>query len=459
MAARRRAFTLIELLVVLGIISMVLTLALPSMVGIMRGTRIMSTASILEAAVGKTRSTAISKRRPCSVDLVVTRDSQGKPVISRLTSSSMLVMDDFEPYPAWDVLAANTDRILNAWNENWTFEPDPNDEDAATAPLTWRMVAGYTRELWAGQGSGSVSDAYAWAEGSRTLGEPDIDLEMTMQARFKILRINPELSRPTWGFGLLAHFARDSRKCVGYRFRVTAQSSDEGWNLTSRAELQKIYSPGNPNPSDADISAIGRPGISEREKNLDSAAVSGMAAVLAPGVWYKMTFTLQRHDRILSLWGKIWVDGAPEPVEWTVGPCYDEFEGGEFKDLDGDTIVDQVDAFDYRALAGGYAGVWVGYGEIGVDDFTVDARDFWLVPGGVEIQTVTRDPDTGNPPDYVVAVPHLAPGGFPVSYRPDGTSAVNRPVFIRIIDTGGAQEMLYRLDQNTGRVAPADKVE
>lgn len=436
----RRAYTLVELLVVLAIIAMVMALAMPYVSGMMRTTKIAAAVDMLRAAVSKTRSTAISTRRGCSLDISHT---EAEGVTERMTSSVMLLAEDFERYPDFLEYRLGPDKeALEDVNKYWAFHPKIQELSKTNV---WQIVTGQTRELRAGLDSGTVTNAYAWALDTVTPEKPEIDIERTIQARFRMRRVNPEQPRGTWGFGLVAHFVRDKKQLLGYRFCVQAQSTDSGWNISSEAVLQKIYNPSNPNAERSyDAETPGKSG----KRLLDQPRLT---AVLAPNVWYRAKMYVKRESKIVQLAGKVWVDGSPEPQEWMAGPAYDFFEGA-------DVPPGITDSFKQggNALSGGYAGVWVGGGEFVIDDFTVDTRETWLLPGGIQIRAKRIERDSNGNVTNIVDLKPYEPGGFPLVYRPDGTAAVQRTVYVCITDVASGNFRYIRIDPNTGRVENVD---
>jgi prepilin-type N-terminal cleavage/methylation domain-containing protein len=433
----RRAFTLIELLVVLAIIAMIMALAVPAVSEMLNVTRITAATDILRASVSKSRSVAISTRRSCTLDMAYTEDMG---VTKRLTSSVTVVSDDFERYPD------GVER-LDDLKERWGLQPQPQPLNKLNI---WQIVVGQTHELWAGRDNGEVDNAYGWHSETNTPSEAAIDVERTVTARFKMQRINPKQKNGIWGFGVLAHFVRDGRSLMGYRLCVRVQTDTRtGLNKTSEAVLQKLYSPSNPNLENAqDANHLGL-------KELDLPRVT---ALLSPGVWYRLKMDIKREDKVVKLAGKVWVDGSPEPEQMTVGPCYDAF-GGAALPTGADRSFRQGDA-----LKGGFCGVWVQGAEAAVDDFSVDAREYWLMPEGIHMQAMRPrsgvDMNSGvvNPETDLEAVPAYEPGGFPLSYRPDGTAAAERVVLLRITDVASGSQRFVRIDPNTGRVEVADKL-
>jgi len=440
MSAPRRAYTLIELLVVLAIVAMVLTLALPYVSGMMRTTKIAAATDMLRAAVSKSRSTAISTRRGCSLDISYT---EAEGVTERFTSSVTLLAEDFERYPDFRQYQIGPDKeAVTEVSKHWAFYPKLQELVKTNA---WQIVSGRTRELRAGLDSGAIGNAYAWSLDTATPERPSIDVERTIQARFCMRRVNPEEPRAVWGFGLVAHFVRDRKQLLGYRFCVRAQSADSGWNLSSEAVLQKIYNPANPEAERAyDAQA---PGV-VCKYSFDKPHIS---AALAPDVWYRMKMYVKREGMIVKLAGKVWVDGSPEFQEWTVGPVCDPFSGASLPP-------DVVDAFKQGgdAFSGGYSGVWVAGGEFAIDDFTVDTRESWLLPGGIQVRAKKIERDSNGNVTSITDLKPYEPGGFPLVYRPDGSAAVQRTVYVCITDVASGNFRYVRIDPNTGRVENVD---
>ncbi|MHC4248996.1 MAG: pilus assembly FimT family protein, partial [Planctomycetota bacterium] len=225
MAGRiRRAFTLIELLVVMAIIAMVLALAAPAVMGILKTTSILAATDVLRSAVSTTRSTAVSSRKSCSVDIRNIVRPDGTVLTDSVSTSAILTAEDFEPYE--DEKAE--DEIDLA--KKWTFYPE---EDA------WETYSQQTRELWVGRRVDNATDpysgnAYAWSLGARASDEPAVDDERMVLARFRVRQVTD--SRKEWGFGLLTNFSRTSKECFGYRFAVRMETTDAGWNTFSKAQ-------------------------------------------------------------------------------------------------------------------------------------------------------------------------------------------------------------------------------
>jgi prepilin-type N-terminal cleavage/methylation domain-containing protein len=422
-----RAFTLIEILVVLAVISMILSLALPAFAPIYRTTRIRSATRILSSAVGKTRSTAVSTRRSCALSMSRTSTEAGD-VTEKLASSTVLVAEDFERFPAardpGDAYPESQDD-LDKIEAGWLFHPEMK---VNVTDNHWQIFAGETRELWAGLGSGGRKDAYAWSVQRRDEDKPYIDVETITQARFKLRRVDPENPHDEWGFGLLAHFSRGG-ELVGYRLCVRAQSLDSGLNIKSDAMLEKLHNPSN-DRTERVIEPENPPEGVVFEQQLDPYRApwnkERISATLAPGVWYRLKLYVKREKQVVEIAGKAWVDGSPEPQGWTVGPAYDAFYDAKIpKDINPN--------FQQDALAGGYWGVWASGGEVAVDDFTVDAKEAWPLPGGIQLE------DVG--------------GNFPLTFRADGTAAAKDEVQVLIKDTSGPNKRVVTVDRNTGRVS------
>ncbi len=69
--ARARGFTLIELLVVVGIIGLTAAVALPSIAGFVRGSRIRSAQDAVAAAIQRARNVAIMRNSQLGVTFIV----------------------------------------------------------------------------------------------------------------------------------------------------------------------------------------------------------------------------------------------------------------------------------------------------------------------------------------------------------------------------------------------------
>jgi hypothetical protein len=407
---------------------------------------------ILASAVSKTRSTAIATRRGCSLD---TSRTDRKGVTEKLSTSVMLVADDFERY---------TDASSMVDTQNWTLEPEPTGVNDL-----WTLFPGQTRELWAGRQDGKVDGAFAWNMHSSTPDKPEVDLELTVQARFKMLHVDPDRPRGVWGFGLLANY-NDGK---GYRFRVKSRSERSGWNVESYAYIEKLSSSAGsgvehaylPKPDDDFV----------RQLEGDAPDGDAVTARVAPDVWYRMKMRVKRENKVVDVSGKVWVEGSPEPDRytqkrgagdivsaWAVGSAYDAWPDGKLPENQIDNFQDPL-----QPLSGGWCGVWVTGGAIAVDDFAVDARETWLLPGGIHMQARglgsginPYDPSFNSgafdPDADTVALQAYEAGGFPLIYRADGTAAAQKTMLVRISDISTGDRRWVGVDPNTGRVEPLD---
>lgn len=443
MAGRiRRAFTLIELLVVLAIIAMILALAAPAVMSILKTTTLSAATDVLRSAVTTTRSTAVSSRKSCSVDIRNIVDPSGRVFTDSVSTSAILTAEDFEPYDDGRAEIPPAAGSLPFTN-NWVFFPV---QDA------WEIYTQRTRELWVGRRIDSDTkpysgNAYAWNVTARTSDEPAVDVETMVLARFRARQVTD--SKRAWGFGLLSNFTNTARQCFGYRFAVRMETTDAGWNTFSRAQLERIDSPSNPsNENFYDASDAGLPVGATAARDLDEPDEE-ISCALTPGVWYWMKLRMNRVQKVVTLAGKIWVEGSPEPVSWTVGPVQDVWSG-----------VEGVDNFGSgpEPLAGGFSGVWSRGAEVAVDDFSVDWRNTWPLPKGIYMQPMGVDMTDPAAPVYF-ALDRYAPGSFPLSYRPDGTAASDRSVLLVITNTASGHERVVLIDRNTGRVEAADNLE
>jgi hypothetical protein len=355
----------------------------------------------------------------------------------------MLTAEDFETYSDGKAEATTS---KPSFNDSWGFFP-PTD--------AWELYTQQTRQLWVGRRVDNNSsdpytgDVYAWNVGSRMPGQRAIDKEMTVIARFRARQVTDE--RGEWGFGVLTNFTRDQRQSSGYRFAVRVETTDSGWNTSSRAQLEKIYCPSSPtnetsfvaNDSDGDDKILPVRELDDPGREISS--------VITPGVWYWMKMRMSRSQKVVSLAGKVWVEGSPEPAEWTVGPVHDRWE-------DSDALLTILDDFGPGGdpIAGGFCGVWSYGAEIAVDDFSVDWRKTWLLPKGIFMQAKTPGSGAGADDDQLVALDRYEAGSFPITYRPDGTAASDKSVLVVITNISSGDRRAVIIDRNTGRVQAAD---
>jgi prepilin-type N-terminal cleavage/methylation domain-containing protein len=439
----RRAFTLIELLVVLAIVAMVLALAAPAIMSILKTTSIGAATDILRSAVSTTRSTAVSSRKSCSVDIRNVVHPDGRVLTESVSTSAILTVDDFEPY--------DDDEAENEleFRENWDFFPRQD---------TWEIYSQRTRELWVGRKADNSNvnpysgNAYAWNIGARTSDEPGIDVETMVLARFRARQVTDDDG--VWGFGLLSNFSSSDRQSSGYRFAVRVDVSDSGWNTYSRAQLEKVRGPSSAS-GDSSYEAT------DVDSSDDIMAVRDLdwphdevSSALTPGVWYWMKMRMNRVQKVVTVAGKVWVDGAPEPASWTVGPMHDRWDDSDAPITIPDNFGSGGDPF-----AGGFYGVWTRGAELAVDDFSVDWRNTWLLPKGIHMQPKTYDPGHAHADSFgLVPLERYEPGSFPLTYRPDGTAASDRSVLLVITNTASSDRRAIQIDRNTGRVEAADSL-
>jgi len=430
----RRAFTLIELLVVLAIISMILSLAATAIAPLIRSSRLIAATDVLRSAVSKTRSAAVASRKSSTLDMSYTEEAD---VTEKLSTSVILTADDFERYTVQKAVPYIRAELNQDFSEEWGYHPDSN---------AWQICSDQTRELRRVD-EGLVGTSYAWHRGSKAIDEPGIDQEVTVLARFRVLQVRD--SRGEWGVGLLANFVRNSRKCCGYRLAIRVQTIRSGWNVQSRAVLEKIYSPSNPNSENSYDATDPDPARDLLARREIDGYQNRTTAILTPGVWYRMKMNVKRENKVVTIAGKVWVEGAPEASVWTVGPVVDAWPGASLPEGATDNFLQGGEPF-----AGGVCGVWVYGAQVAVDDFSVDQRKTWLLPKGVQMQAMRYDTSTSR----FEALERYRPGSFPLSYRPDGTAATRQTVFLLITDVGSGHQRMVQIDHNTGRVESADEL-
>jgi prepilin-type N-terminal cleavage/methylation domain-containing protein len=432
----RRAFTLIELLVVLAIISMILSLAATAIAPLIRSSRLIAATDVLRSAVSKTRSAAVASRKSSTLDMSYTEEAA---VTEKLSTSVILTAEDFERYTVQKTVPyIRVEHVdCTELREEWGFHP---------ATSAWQICSDQTREMRRVD-EGLVGTSYAWHKGSKTIDEPGIDQEVTVLARFRVLRVRD--SRGEWGVGLLGNFVRNSRRCLGYRLAVRVQTIRSGWNVQSRAVLEKIYSPSNPNSENSYDATDPDPARDLLARREIDGYQNRSTAILTPGVWYRMKMNVKRENKVVTVAGKVWVEGAPESSFWTVGPVVDAWPGATLPEGATDNFLQGGEPF-----AGGVCGVWVYGAEVAVDDFSVDQRKTWLLPKGVQMRAMRFDTSTNR----FEALQRYQPGSFPLSYRPDGTAATRQTVFLLITDVGSGHQRMVQIDHNTGRVESADEL-
>jgi len=436
----RRAFTLIEILVVLAIITMVLALAAPAVMGMLKTTSITAAADVLRSAVSSTRSSAVSSRKSSSIDIRNVVRPDNRVITESVSTSAILTAEDFDGYVEGDA-DLDTD-----FCDEWVFFP-PTD--------AWELHSQQTREFWVGRRKDSSMDpyagnAYAWNVGAKTPAGSDLDLEIMVLARFRARQvIDP---RDEWGFGVLSNFTRTSRQASGYRFSVRAEASDTGWNTMSEALIEKIYCPSNPANENAYPASDADTTDDEFAlRELDEPAIEKSCA-LTPGVWYWMKMRMNRSQKVVTLAGKLWVDGSPEPATWTIGPVHDRWDDSEAPAEVFDNFGPGGDPLDT-----GFCGVWSINAEMAVDDFSVDWRNTWPLPRGIFMQPKVLDPADPAADEFgLVPLDRYEAGSFPVTYRADGTAASDRSVLLVITNVSSGDKRAVTIDRNTGRVEAAD---
>ena len=348
---------------------MIMALAVPALEQIIQTTRMVATTDILQGAASKTRASAIAQKRSCTLDISRT---EGVNPTERVTSSSIKVAEDFERYREG---VSYRDDLTE--NNNW-----------ALWPLTaWEIFPGVTRQLRANRG-GEGESAYAWSQRSYTTENPNIDVTVEVQVRMKL--VNTMSSEEPWGFGLVGSFDRNEarRRLVGYRFAVHGRTKQSGWNKLSRAAIDKIYSPSSAAHDTSVATRDQGVGVYELDDDMDEWEYT---ATLTPGIWYRMKLTVKREKRVVEISGKLWTDGTPEPGdnEAVFASALDVYNAASREDIP----EGRSDNFGQEPLSGGYCGVWAYGAEVAVDDFSVDKRDRWLLPRGVQIMAVKTKPN------------------------------------------------------------------
>ncbi|MHC4253449.1 MAG: hypothetical protein ACYS9X_30395, partial [Planctomycetota bacterium] len=216
--------------------------------------------------------------------------------------------------------------------------------------------------------------------------------------------------------------------------------------------IEKVHSPSNPaNESFYEATDVDTTDDEMAVRDLDEPEEE-ISAALAPGVWYWMKLRVNRVQKVVALAGKVWVEGAPEPASWTVGPVHDRWP-------DANAPANILDNFGPGGdpFAGGFCGVWSYGAEVAVDDFSVDWRNTWLLPRGIHMQPKRYDPSDPDADEFkLVPLERYEAGSFPLSYRPDGTAASDRSVLLVITNTSSGDRRAVQIDRNTGRVEAAD---
>jgi type II secretory pathway pseudopilin PulG len=386
----RRAYTLIELLVVMGIILMMTTLALVSVTSMLRGSRMARGLNLLVAAADETRTAAITLRRSTRIDLTRLNQEGG---LNRLTVIGPFVSDNFDTY---DV--GTSAELSKIW---LTTGAAPDIVCDGSRCLKMSAVAG--------------APASYWLTRMRT-GAPTEDYEVLVQGRLKFLPLQgAPAQRSVAILGAIDDGAGNGVK-TAYRMNMTIVPFDASENINSTVVLDRLgggsWSSG---PASVDVDLNGAPSAT---------------TMLVDDVWYRVILSVKTSTSPdgtvkAAVAGKIWADGQLEPQAWTVGPVYDA-----------------------SPLQNGSAGFQIEGCSALADDVLVDVRPIRVLPPGLRMDVMdpTYTPANASDPGKTVAID--SGYGFPLLFRPDGTTATT---IIRLTDVSCGDRRYVTLFQNTGR--------
>ena len=389
----RGGFTLIELLVVMGIILMMTTLALVSVNSMLRSTRMSRGLNLLVAAADEARTAAVTLRRSTRVDL--TRlDKEGG--LNRLTVVGPFVNENFDNYE----MGTSAD-LSSQW---------------LTTGNTPEIVCDGSRCLKMGAAGGGGTAGY-WHSRMRVSLNSD-DYEVLVQGRVKFLPQEGAAPAPRT-VSLLGSIDDGSGTSINsaYRMSMTVTPFNAWENTNSTVLLDRIgggsWSSG-PAPAAVDVDLNGAPSAT---------------TMLVDDVWYRVILSIKTSTSPdgtvrAAVAGKVWADGQLEPQTWTVGPVYDS-----------------------APLNNGCAGFQIQGCTALADDVLFDVRPIRVLPPGMRMDVMdpTYTPVGAGDPGKVVPID--SGYGFPLLFRPDGTTAT---VTIRLTDVSSGDRRYVTIYQNTG---------
>lgn len=122
---RRCGVTLIELLIVMGIMTVLATLSLTTVKGLLKGQKVTQAARLVEQYIESARLRAVTNGRPVAVFLervAVTGDTAGDPIYQNFFATRLSIGEVFPPYRG-DVLSAtgtlwDVDMSMNSTQQN-----------------------------------------------------------------------------------------------------------------------------------------------------------------------------------------------------------------------------------------------------------------------------------------------------------------------------------------------------
>jgi prepilin-type N-terminal cleavage/methylation domain-containing protein len=395
-AMASRGFTLIELLVVMGIILMMTTLALVSVNSMLRSTRMSRGLNLLVAAADEARTAAITLRRSTRVDL--TRlDKEGG--LNRLTVVGPFVNENFDTYEM-----GTSAELSNQW-----LTTGDKPEIVCDGSRCLKMSA-------AG-GAGGGAAGY-WHSRMRVNVNTD-DYEVLIQGRVKFLPQENQAPAQR-SLSLLGSIDDGSGGGIksAYRMSMTVTPFNAAENMNSTVVLDRIGGgswTSGPAPSAVDVDLNGAPSAT---------------TMLVDDVWYRVILSVKTStspDGITraAVAGKVWADGQLEPQTWTVGPVYDS-----------------------TPLNNGCAGFQIENCTALADDVLFDVRPIRVLPPGMRMDVM----DPASPGNVV---PIDSGYGFPLLFRPDGTTAT---VTVRLTDVSTGDRRYVTIYQNTGHSRFSDNL-
>ncbi len=394
--APRRGFTLIELLIVMGIILMMTTLALVSVNSMLRSTRMSRGLNLLVAAADEARTAAVTLRRSTRVDL--TRlDKEGG--LNRLTVVGPFVNENFDTYGM-----GTSPELSNLWLTNGDKPEIVSDSSRCMKMST-------------GAGPGGGGSAGYWHSRMR-VGVTTDDYEVLIQGRVKFLP--PENQAPAKrSVSLLGSIDDGSGTSINkaYRMMMTITPFNAAENTNSTVVLDHVGSgswSAGPAPSAVDVDLNGAPSTT---------------TVLVDDVWYRVILSIKTSTSPdgtvrAAVAGKVWADGQLEPPAWTVGPVYDK-----------------------TPLNNGCAGFQVENCAALADDVLFDVRPIRVLPPGLRMDVMDPTYVPLGPGDPGKAIAIDSGYGFPLLFRPDGTTGT---VTIRLTDVSTGDRRYVSIYQNTG---------
>lgn len=451
-----RAFTLIELLVVLAIISMLLSLGVLSISTMLDSNKLWSAKTILQSAVTRTKSQAMSTRRSCALDIST---SATTPETLRLYTSSIIVSEDFEQYAFTEAgyseenrgAAITESNIDESLFEEWAFDISSGNY--------WYLSDVDSRVLhYKAPVSSSVKPSMAWNIAGG--GELDEDSDNTLTAKFKVLSSLD--TDGNWEVGAIVKMSRSVNGFKGYRVRLSTMAGENGWCQSSVVFLEKLFNPGRSSTSEivlegTDGQYVDSDGDTHVIKAMRAFDASNIAtsAIFTTGIWYRVKINARTEKSITVVAAKVWIDGMPEPNDWTVGPLYD-YDSATLTTAEKAEAEGLIDSFAGGKVTGAFVGLWTNSAEVIFDDVTSDTKEKLPLTKGIRIAAIQRDMTTGNikldGDNDPIEAGRYQSDGFPIIYRPDGTMASDRELVLQIKNLNDNSTLFLKVNPTTGSV-------